>query len=84
MRRFLWERILSVSLFKTPFNISFCGTLCHVVTLIIKLFALGDRKLQFYPAILEVKLQWYEAVALYLRQGVELAYLALVQQQLGL
>ena len=56
----------------------------EAISLIIQLCALGDRKLPFYPAILEVKLQWYEAVALYLRQGVELAYLALVQQQLAL
>ena len=81
MRRFLYGENSSVSLFKTPFNISFCCALCHIVALVIKLFAAAKPNLYLYARTAEIHFKRNQGNALLLNQTVELVYLPAVHQK---
>ena len=73
MRRFLYGENSSVSLFKTPFNISFCCALCHIIALVIKLFAAAKPNLYLYARTAEIHFKRNQGNALLLNKAVKLA-----------
>ena len=75
-------RLLPILLFNSALNVALCGSFCHVLALVIELFALAQTDLHFNSAVLKVEAYGNQGIAGLLYDPVKAVDLLFVHKQL--
>ena len=75
-------RILTILLFNSALNVALCGSFCHVLALVVELFALAQADLHFNFAVLKVEAYGNQRIAGLLYDPVKAVDFLFVHKQL--